>query len=69
MNLNPERIEILLAKNGFTLTKLSERSGVPRSHISTVIRRGTAEPITVGKLAAGLGVAVEEIVRRSDTRA
>lgn len=69
MNLNPERIEVLLAQNGFTLTKLSERCGVPRSHISTVIRRGTAEPITVGKLAAGLGVTVEEIIRRGDSHA
>ena len=68
MNLNSEKIEVLLARNGFTLTKLSEKSGVPRSHISTVIRRGTAEPVTVGKLAAGLGVSVEEIVERGCNR-
>lgn len=68
MQLNPEKIEILLARNGFTLTKLSEKSGVPRSHISTVIRRGTAEPVTVGKLAAGLGVSVEEIMERGSNR-
>ena len=33
-----------------------------RQNISTIIRRGTCEPRTAGKLAAGLGVSVLEII-------
>lgn len=62
MIIKPQQIETLLAAQGITKTELSERSGISRQSISTIIRRGTCEPRTAGKLAAGLGVSLTTIV-------
>ena len=63
MKINSTKIEMLLAKRGMTKTTLAERSGISRQNVSTVIRRGTCEPFTVNKLALGLGVPIEEIIK------
>ena len=63
MTINAVRIELFLAERGMTKAALAEKCGVSRQNISTIIRRGTCEPRTVGKLAAGLGVNVADIVR------
>lgn len=62
MNINVIKIETILAEKGMTKAALADSCGVCRQNISTIIRRGTCEPKTAGKLAAGLGVAVSEIV-------
>jgi len=56
-----QHIETLMAEQGLTKKALAEKSGISAQNVSTVIRRGTAEPKTVGKLAIGLGVSVAEI--------
>ena len=61
MNVNGMKIEVLLAKAGITKTELANRCGVSRQNISTIVKRGTCEPRTLGKLAAGLGVSVSEL--------
>lgn len=62
MNISSIKIETMLAERGMTRTTLSELSGISRQNISTIIRRGTCEPKTAGKLAAGLGVPVRDIL-------
>lgn len=62
MTINAKRIETLLAERGMTKAALSDRCGISRQNVSTIIRRGTCEPRTAGKLAAGLGVSVAEII-------
>lgn len=62
MTINSIRIESILAERDMTKAALTERCGVSRQNISTIIRRGTCEPRTAGKLAAGLGVSVAEII-------
>lgn len=62
MEINVLRIDTLLAEQGITKSKLAEKSGVSRQSISTILRRGTCEPLTAGKLAAGLGVRVADIL-------
>ena len=52
----------LLAERGMTKAALSESCGISRQNISTIIRRGTCEPKTAGKLALGLGVPVAELI-------
>ena len=64
MNINAEKIELLLAEQGITKTALADRCGICRQNISIVIRRGTCEPKTAGKLATGLGVPVDDIIAR-----
>lgn len=62
MKINNERIEAILAEQGITKAVLAERCGISRQNISIITRRGTCEPRTAGKLAAGLGVPVSEII-------
>ena len=62
MTINAMRIETLLAERGMTKAGLAENCGISRQNVSTIIRRGTCEPKTAGKLAAGLGVPVTDII-------
>lgn len=62
MNLRTQYIDTKLAEQGMTKSDLAVRSGVSRQSISTIIRRGTCEPKTAGKLATGLGVSVSDII-------
>ena len=64
MTINTQRIEVILAERGLTKAALAENCGISRQNVSTIIRRGTCEPKTVGKLAAGLGVPVAEIIEK-----
>lgn len=62
MTINVQRLEIVLAEKCMTKTDLSAKCGISRQNLSTIIRRGTCEPKTAGKLAAGLGVPVADIM-------
>lgn len=62
VTINAIKIEALLAERGMTKTAFAEVCGVSRQSISTIVRRGTCEPRTAGKLAAGLGVPVTDII-------
>ena len=62
MTINTTRIETMLAERGLTKAAYAKRCGISRQSISTIVRRGTCEPKTAGKLAAGLGVPVAEII-------
>lgn len=63
MTINTQRIETMLAERGLTKAAYAQNCGISRQNVSTIIRRGTCEPKTAGKLAAGLGVPVAEIIR------
>lgn len=62
MNISAFKIETALAERGMTRKELAGVCGISRQNISTIIRRGTCEPRTAGKLAAGLGVPVADIL-------
>ena len=62
MKIHGRKIEMLLAEQCITKAELARKCDMPRQNISTIIKRGTCEPRTAGKLAAGLGVPVAEIV-------
>ena len=63
MNIRGQFVETKLAELGLTKKALAASCGISAQNISTVIRRGTCEPKTAGKLAAGLGVPVETLIR------
>lgn len=63
MTINTQRIETMLAERGLTKAALAKNCGMSAQNVSTIIRRGTCEPKTAGKLAAGLGVSVAEIIK------
>lgn len=66
MTINTQRLEVMLAERGLTKAALAESCGISRQNISTILRRGTAEPKTIGKLAAGLGVPVTDIIKKEE---
>ena len=61
MEISIQRIERVLAEKGMSKTELALRCGVSRQNISVITRRGSCEPKTAGRLAAGLGVSVNDI--------
>ena len=63
MTINTQRIDVVLAERGLTKSALAANCGISRQNVSTIIRRGTCEPKTAGKLAAGLGVPVADIIK------
>lgn len=62
MTISAIKIETRLAELGITKAALAERCGVSRQNISAIVRRGTCEPRTAGKLAKGLGLDVAELI-------
>lgn len=64
MNIDSKCIETKMAKLGITKKDLAERCGISAQNISTIVRRGTCEPKTAGKLAKGLGVDVADIIEK-----
>ena len=63
MKINAYKIKLILAEKDMTVCNLSGLCGISRQNISTILKRGTCEPKTAGKLAKGLGVCVAEIVK------
>lgn len=63
MTINTKRIETMIAERGLTKKALAESCGMLPANVGIIIRRGTAEPKTVGKLAQGLGVPVADIIK------
>lgn len=57
-------IETTLAELGMTKAEYAAACGISRQSVSTIIRRGTCEPKTAGKLARGLGVPVSDIIEK-----
>lgn len=66
MNINATRIELLRAEQNLTNAALAERCGMSRQNISTIVRRGTCNPLTAAKLARGLGVPVADIIKEGE---
>lgn len=64
MTINTTKIETMLAEQGITKAAYAAACGISRQNVSTIIRRGTCEPKTAGKLARGLGVPVSEIIEK-----
>lgn len=63
MTIDTTRIETMLAERGLTKKAYADNCGISRQNVSTIIRRGTCEPKTAGKLAAGLGISVADIIK------
>ena len=63
MNISATKIETILAERGMTKAALAPTCGISAQNISTIVRRGTCEPKTAGKLAAALGVSVADIIK------
>lgn len=61
MKLRSREIKLIMARSLLTQQKLSDLSGLSRQSISTILCRGSCSVVNAGRLAAALGVDVEEI--------
>lgn len=50
MTINAQRIETMLAERGLTKSALAANCGISAQNVSTIIRRGTCEPIIIDNL-------------------
>ena len=66
MKISARKIEIRLAEKGMSKIDLAKSCEISRQNISTILRRGTCEPKTAGKLASGLGLTVKDITELDD---
>ena len=62
MKINSKGIEIIMAEKKLSLKIVAERGDITSQGVYNAIRAGRATPKTVGKIAAGLGVPVADIL-------
>lgn len=66
MKLDCLKIELALAEKSLSKSQYAKLCKISRQNLSTILRRGSCEPATAGKLANGLGVSVSEIVKEKE---
>ena len=62
MKINAVKIETLLAGLGMNKTDLARLAATSPQSISTILRRGSCEPKTIGKLARALSLPIEDLL-------
>ena len=62
MTLNREKVDIILARKGVTVSAVCKNAGFSRNRFYTVMNSKKISPMTAGRVAAALGVDVTEII-------
>ena len=62
MQINDAKFEIALANSGLTIGQAAERAGLSRTRYNAILNQKKVTPQAAGKIAKGLGVAVEQII-------
>lgn len=63
MKIDSIKIKLLMAEQEINQTVLSERCGIARQNVSTLLARGTCSVVSAGKIAKALGIPVREIIK------
>ena len=66
MKIDAQKIEVLMAERDMTKRSMAEICGLIPQNISAIMRRGTCEPRTAGKLARALEVPVKDIIMEEE---
>lgn len=56
MQIDTNRVVCTLAEKQMTRATLANAAGLTRSQLSTILKRGTATEITIGRIAASLDI-------------
>lgn len=64
MKANRKKLEMAMAKACMSTAELEKTSGLKRPTLNNVITGRNVTPATLGKVAKGLGVEVEEILEQ-----
>lgn len=62
MRLSREKINLIMARQAFTVEKLANAYGASVQRIYMIFNSKKVTPVTAGKLASALGVDVIEII-------
>ena len=62
MQLSKIKINVAIAKEQITITKLAERYGVSRSRMNLILNSREVTPVCSGRLAKALNVDVTELL-------
>lgn len=62
MTLNREKVDIILARKGVTISAVCKNAGFSRNRFYTVMNSKKISPMTAGRVAKALGVDVTEII-------
>lgn len=62
MQLSKNKINVAIAREQITITKLAERYGVSRSRMNLILNSREVTPVCAGRLAKTLNVDVTEIL-------
>ena len=62
MKISKRKINIRLAELGLTKVELCRSCGMMPNNLARIMRRGSCEPKTIGRLAQALNVPVEELL-------
>lgn len=62
MRIDKNKLNMILAEKRLTQAEAAERACLSRSRYTAIINSETVRPKTVGKIARGLGVKIEEII-------
>lgn len=63
MRISRDKIQLAMAKSGFSNSKLAESAHVSRQTVSYIIHGKDCRPEIAGKLASALDVPVETIIQ------
>ena len=63
MRISKRKVLIAIADAGLNIRKLAERIGMKPQNLSTILSRGSCRPETAKKIADGLGVEIQEIIK------
>lgn len=61
-DINVKAIQLAMAEQDITYTKLSEISGVAKATLCTIVKRGTCSPANAGKIARALNIETAELI-------
>lgn len=64
MNLDKEKVQMLMANNCLGTTGLGEKAGVHAQTIRNAIKGNKINLVTAGKIARALSVKVEDIIKQ-----
>ena len=62
MKVDKRKLDIAMARAQLSREDLAKKAGIPVPTLCTVMQRKSCRPVTIGRIAAALGVDVTEII-------
>ena len=66
MKISDTKFNLALANSGLTIGQAAEQAGISRQRYATILNQKRVTPQAAGKIAKGVGVAVEQIIETED---